>query len=117
MVWLVVLALGVMGALVGWMLARTPVPLLRSLAASLAAFILSSTLIRLSYTLRPPVGSGGIGAVSSGCAEALVALFAVLVGPLIGHWLAGMSTRLAPHRPVICGVLGALIGAMLSLPL
>jgi hypothetical protein len=81
MVWLIVLALGVMGALIGRIMARADLPpLAQSVTIGAVACVASlSFSVRfhacLRELLRPPIGSGGIFAVSSGCAEALVETF------------------------------------------
>jgi hypothetical protein len=85
-------------------------PLVQTLLAAWLALLLASVAM-LALILGGQSGSGaygGVGVSLEGLIE--MAIYLLLVSGL--HWVAGRSPRLAPHRPVLFGILGGLVGAL-----
>ncbi len=113
MFWLLGVVVGTgIGLLVGLGCKRLPVrPLPQTLVAAWLAPILAAAamvILILVWKSEPSGAYYGFGFSPEGLIQTV--LYLLLVAGL--HGAAGRSRRLAPHRPILFGILGGLLGAV-----
>jgi hypothetical protein len=98
-----------MGLLAGLGCKRLRVrPLVQTLlAAWLAPLVAHVGMLALILAVQK-AGAFGFGVSPEGLIE--VAIYLLVVSGL--HWVAGRSSRIAPHRPVVFGIVGGLLGRL-----
>ena len=108
---------GALGALVGYMAERLPVPsVVQSIGAAILGGVLASAACGIAWILRPPPDAS-VMAISLGLFEFGVA--SLIVGALAGalHVALGWASSsdyavVATHRGVIIGVVGGICAAL-----